>query len=184
MTDRLTDTHQLACNDRETDKKTHTICNKTHRHLHNHMHAQPLNNDRHNDRKRAHRNFKRTGEIENTKHRCFYFCHKTNHSYVQLCNSRLQLLLLSRPDLRETFYFSIWLGQGVILGRAFYVVYFFVFGRVWFPIRGSCLSLSLIEDHTQAALFPTFCCGILSFCVACVCTTSFLFVELFFWWNI
>jgi hypothetical protein len=33
-------------------------------------------------------------------------------------------------------------------GWAFYVLYFFVFGCVWFSIRGSCLSLSLIGDHT------------------------------------
>ena len=35
-----------------------------------------------------------------------------------------------------------------ILCCGFYVFYFCVFGRVWFSIRGSCLSLSLIENHT------------------------------------
>jgi hypothetical protein len=55
-------------------------------------------------------------------------------------------LLSSCIKQREPFYFSIWLGQGVIwLGIL--VFYFFV-GRVGFPIRDSCLSLSLIGNHT------------------------------------
>jgi hypothetical protein len=45
-----------------------------------------------------------------------------------------------------------WFGQGVIwvgiLCSCFYVFYFFVFGQVWFSIRDSCLSLSLIGNHT------------------------------------
>jgi hypothetical protein len=36
----------------------------------------------------------------------------------------------------------------------FYVLLFLCFGRVWFSIRDSCLSLSLIESHTSAAFFP------------------------------
>jgi hypothetical protein len=60
---------------------------------------------------------------------------------------------LSRPDLRETFYVSIWFGQGVIwvgilCSVVFYVFVFLCFGQVWFSIRDSCLSLSLIGNHT------------------------------------
>ena len=63
----------------------------------------------------------------------------------------------------------IWLGQGVtrvgtlvfvlsrgfVLSRVFVCLgfcrsrYFYVYGGlIWFPIRGSCLSLSLIRDHS------------------------------------
>ena len=53
---------------------------------------------------------------------------------------------LSRPDLREQFYLSIWLGQGVIWGGHSMFSFFFVFDLVWFPIRGSLSSL--IGNHT------------------------------------
>ena len=38
-------------------------------------------------------------------------------------------------------------------------LYFYVFGLVWFPIRGSCQSLSLIENHTWAAWFRPWVVG-------------------------
>jgi hypothetical protein len=53
--------------------------------------------------------------------------------------------LLSRTDLREHFLFSIWLGQGDLGGQ---ICFYFFVDLVWFPIGGSCVSLSLIGDHT------------------------------------
>jgi hypothetical protein len=47
----------------------------------------------------------------------------------------------------EPFLFSIWLGQGVTwLGKSMFL--FLFYGLLWFPIRVSCLLLSLIGDHT------------------------------------
>ena len=56
---------------------------------------------------------------------------------------------LSSPDLRDPFYVSILVWSGRELGWEFYVLCFYdflflCFGRVWFSIRDSCLSLSLI----------------------------------------
>jgi hypothetical protein len=52
------------------------------------------------------------------------------------------------------FYFSLVRAR---VGWAFYVLflclYFHVFGLIWFPIRGSCQSLSLIENHTYSHSF-------------------------------
>jgi hypothetical protein len=51
----------------------------------------------------------------------------------------------------EILFMSLfWFGQGVSWGghSVFYVFYVCVYGRVWFSNRGSCLSLSLIENHT------------------------------------
>ena len=56
----------------------------------------------------------------------------------------------------------VWFGVG-ILCVVFYDFVFLCFGRVWFSIRDSCLSLSLIGNHTQVALFPPFCVG------SCLC---------------
>ena len=41
------------------------------------------------------------------------------------------LLPLSRPDLRDPFYVSIWFGQGVIWGEysMFYYLYFYILAR-------------------------------------------------------
>ena len=57
----------------------------------------------------------------------------------------LKMVYVSRPDLRYPFYALFWLGQGVT--RVGSLVFNFYVGLVWFPIRGSCLSLSLIGDH-------------------------------------
>jgi hypothetical protein len=66
--------------------------------------------------------------------------------------------MLSRPDLNSFFMSLFWFGQGVSCGGhsvfhsvLFCVLYFYVFGLVCFPIRGSCQSLSLIENHTYVA---------------------------------
>ena len=83
--------------------------------------------------------------------------------------------MLSCPDLSSFFYVSILDWSGCELGWAFYVL-FCVFGLVWFPIRGSCQSLSLIENHTQSACFPTIGCGQL-FSVLCVFTLQNCFVS-------
>jgi hypothetical protein len=39
-------------------------------------------------------------------------------------------------------------------------------GLLWFPIRGSCLSLSLIGDHILVAIFPFVFVG------SCLCVVA------------
>ena len=68
------------------------------------------------------------------------------YDWLKLLNYSLKKVVMSLPDLREPFYLSLWLGQ-VVIWVGILVFYFFV-GRVWFPIRGSCLLLSLIGNHT------------------------------------
>ena len=89
----------------------------------------------------------------------------------------LNWITVSRPDLREPVYLSIWLDQGVIW-VGILVFYFFV-GRVWFPIRGSCLSLSLIGNQSYlGSLFSTWVCGILFMHSCCRALQNFTFVRI------
>jgi hypothetical protein len=55
--------------------------------------------------------------------------------------------VLSRPDHRDLFILYVWLVR-VRIGWETLCSLFLCFGRVWFSIRDSCLSLYMIGNHT------------------------------------
>ena len=89
------------------------------------------------------------------------------------CNSEGQIGLLSCPDLRDPYYSLYLVRSGCDSGGKVYVFYFFAFGHVWFPIRGSCLSLSLIGDHIWVVIF------LLRFVWSCFLFSVFCLTEIF-----
>ena len=63
---------------------------------------------------------------------------------------------MSRSDLSAFVFSFVLVWSGREMGGLSMVVWFSisVFGLVWFSIRGSCQSLSLIENHIYVACFP------------------------------
>jgi hypothetical protein len=83
---------------------------------------------------------------------CTFSC-----SLLYTCVYKVVVVKLSRPDLRYLFFYICWLGQGVTrvgtlvfvcLGPLYVMGFLYLYvGLIWFPIRDSCLLLSLNGDH-------------------------------------
>jgi hypothetical protein len=76
-----------------------------------------------------------------------YLIYMSIHVAIRLEIELRCILFMSRPDRRDLFILYVWLVR-VWLRWETLCSLFLCFGRVWFSIRDSCLSLSLIGNHT------------------------------------